>query len=50
MSKIVKLREKLNEGRGRKRKYNIEDYRNSLSENPQRLYARPNPRNRIWKR
>lgn len=48
--KIVELREKLNEGKGRKRKYNLTDYKNSLSENPQRLYARPKPRNRIWKR
>ena len=46
MLKVIELREKLNEGKGRKRKYNLEDYKNSLSENPQRLYARPKPRNR----
>mgnify|MGYP001607571700 CR=1 FL=1 len=49
MLKIIELREKLNEGRGRKRKYNMHDYKNSLSENPQRLYARPKSRNRFWK-
>ena len=49
MMKVLKLREKLNEGKGRKRKYDLIDYTNSLSENPQRLYARPNPRNRKWK-
>ena len=49
MLKVIELREKLNEGKGRKRKYNLEDYKNSLSENPQRLYARPKPRNRKWK-
>jgi hypothetical protein len=47
--KVIELREKLNEGKGRKRKYNLSDYKNSLSENPQRLYARPKPRNRAWK-
>ena len=47
--KVIELREKLNEGKGRKRKYNLEDYKNSLSENPQRLYARPKPRNMSWK-
>jgi hypothetical protein len=45
---VIKLREKLNKGRGRKRKYNIEDYKQSLSENPQRLHARPQPRKRVW--
>ncbi len=49
MLKIIELREKLNEGKGRTRKYNLKDYKNSLSENPQRLYARPKPRNRNWK-
>ena len=44
LEKIVGLREKLNEGRGRKRKYNASDYYKSLKENPQRLYARPRPR------
>ena len=47
--KVIELREKLNEGKGRKRKYSLNDYKNSLSENPQRLYARPKPRNRNWK-
>ena len=28
---------------------NIEDYKNSLSENPQRLYARPKGRNHFGK-
>lgn len=46
MMKIVKLREKLNLGKGRKRKYELSDYENSLTENPQRLYARPKPRKR----
>jgi len=44
LNKIVQLHEKLNEGRGRKRKYNVSDYQQSLQENPQRLYARPLPR------
>ena len=38
---IIQLREKLNEGRGRKRKYSIHDYFDSLPEDPQRLHARP---------
>ncbi len=37
--RIVHLREKLNEGKGRKRKYNLSDYLGSDSENPQRLHA-----------
>ena len=49
ITEVIELREKLNEGKGRKRKYNLIDYKNSLSENPQRLYARPKSRNRIWK-
>mgnify|MGYP001401601341 FL=1 len=36
--KVLDLREKLNEGKGRKRKYTKA---NVLSENPQRLYAKP---------
>lgn len=44
LQKIVALRETLNEGRGRKRKYTMSDYQQSLQENPQRLYARPQPR------
>jgi len=38
---IIQLREKLNKGKGRKRKYSLQYYLNSLPENPQRLYARP---------
>lgn len=49
MLKIIELREKLNEGKGRTRKYNLKDYKNSLSENPQRLYARPKARNHFGK-
>jgi len=41
LKEIIRLREKLNEGKGRKRKYSLQDYLNSLPENPQRLYARP---------
>jgi len=44
MHKIIKLREELNKGKGRTRKYSLQDYQQSLSENPQRLYARPRPR------
>lgn len=33
---IIAMREMLNEGKGRTRKYNLQDYQN---ENPQRLYA-----------
>lgn len=39
--KIIQLRELLNEGRARKRKYTLVDYQKiSTSENPQRLYAK----------
>ena len=41
LEEIIKLREELNEGRGRKRKYDFSDFKKSLQENPQRLYARP---------
>lgn len=41
LKEIIQLREKLNEGKGRKRKYSFQDYIDSLSKNPQRLYARP---------
>lgn len=41
LEEIIQLREKLNEGRGRKRKYTIDDYYQQLPENPQRLYAKP---------
>ncbi len=46
LKQILVLREKLNEGIGRKRKYNISDVMTSLGENPQRLYAKP----RIFRR
>ena len=39
--KIIQIREQLNLGKGRKRKYSINDYQGSLSENPQRLNAKP---------
>ena len=49
LREVVELREKLNEGRGRKRKYTISDYQKSLTENPQRLHARIRPRKkRQW--
>lgn len=41
LEEIVQLREELNVGRGRKRKYNYSDVYTSLRENPQRLYAKP---------
>ena len=41
LMRIAQLREKLNPGRGRKRKYSIKDIEASLLENPQRLYAKP---------
>ena len=44
---IIELREKLNLGRGRKRQYDLADYQKFLSENPQRLYARIQPRKRV---
>lgn len=40
---IVQIREMLNEGKGRKRKYSINSYQDFLSENPQRLNAKPRP-------
>jgi hypothetical protein len=40
--KVIELREKLNLGKGRKRKYNKEDFKEIFDqENPQRLYAKP---------
>ncbi len=39
LEKIILLREKLNEGKGRKRKHTLTDYQASISENPQRLNA-----------
>lgn len=38
---IIRLRESLNEGRGRKRKYELGDFKKSQQEYPQRLYAKP---------
>lgn len=39
--KVIELREKLNQGKGRKRKYNKEDFKEIFEENPQRLHAKP---------
>ena len=50
LEEIIKLREKINEGRGRKRTYELEDYKNYLAENPQRLYAGITPRRKRQKR
>lgn len=41
LEEIIKLREELNKGKGRKRKYTLKDYEKSKKENPQRLYAKP---------
>ncbi len=41
LEEIVKIRERLNEGRGRKRKYELSDFQDSREEYPQRLYAKP---------
>jgi len=41
LQEIVELREMLNEGAGRKRKYELCDFEKSQQENPQRLYAKP---------
>ena len=41
LNEIVWLREKLNVGHGRKRKYQIHDV--MVKENPKRLYAKPRP-------
>ena len=38
---ITQLREELNKGKGRTRKYNLHDVEESLKGNPQRLHARP---------
>ena len=46
LEEIIKLRETLNLGRGRKRKYELTNYQQSLLENPQRLYAKARPRKR----
>jgi len=41
LKEVTRLREELNQGKGRKRKYNESDVVSSLRENPQRLYAKP---------
>jgi hypothetical protein len=41
LEKIIRLREELNKGRGRTRKYGIKEYTESLKGNPQRLNAKP---------
>lgn len=41
LKEIIELREKLNEGKGRKRKYELGDFEKSRKEDPQRLYAKP---------
>ena|GEM_PF-380535 len=41
LKQVLSLREALNEGRGRKRKYCASDVKNDMKENPQRLYAKP---------
>ena len=41
LEEIIQLREELNEGKGRKRKYEYSDFQKSQKENPQRLYAKP---------
>lgn len=41
LRKVIKLREELNKGKGRKRKYNQEDVEKHFQENPQRLHAKP---------
>ena len=41
LEKIIQLREQLNPGRGRTRKYSYLDYKKSIQENPQRLNAKP---------
>ena len=43
LMKIIQIRESLNEGRGRKRKYSINHHKDFLSENPQRLNAKSSP-------
>jgi hypothetical protein len=40
LNDIIELREQLNVGKGRKRKYEKNHYQQWLAENPQRLYAR----------
>ncbi len=46
LREVIELRETLNEGRGRTRKYTLDHYQASLAENPQRLHARALSRRR----
>lgn|SRR3989338_1626302 len=39
LAQIIQMRETLNEGRGRKRKYELQDYIESQQNDPQRLHA-----------
>lgn len=39
IDQIIRLRENLNEGRGRKRKYELQDYLKTQQNDPQRLHA-----------
>ncbi|MBI2439569.1 MAG: LAGLIDADG family homing endonuclease [Candidatus Moranbacteria bacterium] len=41
LNEIIQLREELNFGRGRTRKFSLSDYEKTQKENPQRLYAKP---------
>lgn len=41
LNEIIRLREELNHGRGRTRKFILKDFENFLKENPQRLHAKP---------
>ena len=41
LEEIIRIRERLNEGKGRKRKYELSDFQQSQKEYPQRLYAKP---------
>lgn len=43
LREIVQLREELNKGKGRKRKYNQKDVEKHFQENPQRLHAKQRP-------
>ncbi len=44
LKELIALREQLNEGAGRKRKYSLDDFTAYFTENPQRLYARASSR------
>lgn len=41
LDEILEIRELINQGAGRKRKYSANDVHASIQENPQRLYAKP---------